>query len=139
MKNFNIFALIFTLKTCFSFGQTTNKDSIAKKNLYENISYILINIDTVVNYYSRGEINSPSYFRYDSIIVVADIIFENLPKEIDSFALRTKIEEIMTSYKLNKSFVFRNESSIFLYRLSSMWAHNELKKSNDFLGSFTLK
>lgn len=139
MKNFNIIALIFTLKTCFSFGQTTNKDSIPKKNLYENISYKLINIDTVVNYYSRGEINSPSYFRYDSTIVVADIIFENLPKEIDSFALRTKIEEIMTSYKLNKSFVFRNESSSFLYRLSSKWAHNELKKSNGFIGSFTLK
>lgn len=137
MKYKNILAIILFIPIVGTAQNTWPRDTIP--NAFNHLNFKIINIDTVVTHYSSGEYNSPDYKKTDSTKIWADIILNDAPKIIDPIQLKIKVEAIMKENKINKAFLFRDENSILLFRMSSLHAANLLKERDGYLGQFNVE
>lgn len=133
--NYKKIVLIFLFLPLLVVGQKiVNKDSIQDNII--NFKFEIINIDTLVTYYTGGEQINPNYKITESTKIWAHIVFIELPNIVDSIQLKRKVETIMKDNKINKAYVFRDEYSSFLFRASSLNAAKLLEERKGYLGEF---
>ncbi len=138
MRHFLYIVLFILLQPMVSLGQSVNIDSAQTVNRYSEIKFEIKNVDTVVTHYVSGKYNTPGYKHWDSTKIWADIILINLPPKVDLSSLKIKVQSIMKDKGINRGYVFRDASSSMLFRMSSLFAAQELKKHNGYLGQYKL-
>lgn len=133
----SILAIVLFLPILGTAQDLLQEDTVSKP--FNQLNFEIINIDTVVTHYSSGEYNNQDYKKIDSTKIWAYIILNDAPKVIDSIQLKIKVEAIMKENKINKANLFRDEDSIMLFKISSLYAANLLKERDGYLGQFNIE
>lgn len=134
MKHAQLIYLFFIFLLC-SCGERLRV--LESENLISK--YEVIHRDTVIRNHIEG-IKGEDNYKIQSIQrIQADVILNDFPKTYDSAIFVSEIQTILKAENLSVAYIFRDEFSSLLLKMSSMTADSLLKAGRGYLGRFEIE